>query len=141
MPSLSFADHNSVNSNVFVPSILDGPLVVCTGTGGGGFKACSNLCDLIAQIANVIYFMIAVVLWIIAPILLAVGGIMIMLAGTSPEMISRGKKTITGAIWGIVIVLCAWLLVFSVVHAFGNLGKYIGGFTGSGSSDLLSCTP
>jgi hypothetical protein len=56
---------------------------------------------------------------------------MIMLGGASPEMVGRGKKTITGAVWGIVIVLCAWLIVFTFVSAFGGLSKYVGGFGGN----------
>lgn len=135
MPSLAFAAHNSINSQVFNPTILAGPILLCTGapsSGGAISNTCNNLCDLVAQIAQVIYYMIAVVIWIIAPILIAVGGIMIMLGGTSPEMVGRGKKTITGAIWGIVIVLVAWVVVFTFVSAFGSLGKYVGGFGGNG---------
>jgi hypothetical protein len=136
MPSLAFAAHNSLKANVFDPAILAGPLLLCTGapsSGGGGAisNTCQNLCDLVAQIAQIIYYMIAVVIWIITPILIAVGGIMIMLGGASPEMIGRGKKTITGAVWGIVIVLCAWLIVFTFVSAFGGLSKYVGGFGGN----------
>lgn len=150
MPYFVFANHNNINSNVFVPTILGGPLIVCTGYPSGGtannlteaagnsFPTCNNLCDLVAQIANVIYFAIAVVIWVITPILIAVGGIMIMLAGASPEMIGRGKKTITGAVWGVVIVLLAWLLVFTFVSAFGNLSKYIGGFPGGPAACSIS---
>jgi Type IV secretion system pilin len=136
MPYFVFATSNPINSNVFNPTILAGPLVICTGVassaGGASFPACNNLCDLVAQIANVIYFFIAVVIWIIAPILIAVGGIMIMLAGPNPEMLGRGKKTITGAIWGIVIVLLAWLIIFTFVSILGIKG--VGGFGTSACS-------
>ena len=131
LPYVTFADHNPINSNVFIPTILKGPLVICTGvptTGGPIQKTCNNLCDLVAQIANVIYFMIAVVIWIIMPILVVIGGIMIMLSGANPEMLGRAKKTITGAVWGAVIVLAAWLIVYTFIAAFGGLGQYIGGF-------------
>ena len=138
MPSIAFADPNAINSSVFIPTILAGPLTVCIGMSGGTLPACSNLCDLVAQIANIIYYMIAVVIWIVVPILVAVGGIMIMLGGANPGMIETGKKTITGAVWGLVIVLCAWLIVFTFVGAFGNLGKYIGGF--GGTSGQAACS-
>jgi len=133
MPSLAFAAHNSLQTNVFKPTILAGPLLLCTGVpsnGGAISNTCQNLCDLVAQIAQVIYYMIAVVIWIVTPILIAVGGIMIMLGGANPGMIETGKKTITGAVWGIIIVLCAWLIVFTFVSAFGGLSKYVGGFPG-----------
>ncbi|HVO28555.1 MAG TPA: hypothetical protein VMT81_01050 [Candidatus Paceibacterota bacterium] len=130
LPYVAAAGHAPVKSNVFDPTILNGPLVVCTGTGSSGtasLPACSNLCDFVAEMANVIYFVIAFILWIIAPILILVGGIMIILAGASPEMVGRGKKTITGAVWGVVIVLCAWVLVSTVVQFF-HLTGLIGGF-------------
>lgn len=145
IPATVFADANPIKSNVIDPLspqfALKGPLIVCVGasasnTGGNTLPVCSNLCDLVAQIANVIYFTIAVVLWIIAPILIAIGGIMIMLGGANPGMIETGKKTITGAVWGIVIVLCAWLIVFTFVNAFGKLGQYIGGFGGTGGKGI-----
>lgn len=63
---------------------------------------------------------------------------MIMLGGANPEMVGRGKKTITGAIWGICIVLLAWLIVFTFVGALGGLSKYVGGFGGNGGS--VECT-
>jgi hypothetical protein len=146
-PVVAFADHYPISSNVFNPLILNGPLLLCSGAGGGDtgggavdYPACSNLCDLVAQIANVIYYAIAVVIWIITPILVAVGGIMIMLGGANPEMVGRGKKTITGAVWGIAIVLLAWLIIFTFVGAMGNLSKYVGGFGGSNGKAACSIT-
>ena len=142
-PTAAFAAANAVKSNVFNPTILAGPLTVCVGapsanTGNATFPICNNLCDLIAQVANIIYYAIAVVIWIITPILVAVGGIMIMLSGANPGMIETGKKTITGTVWGVVIVLCAWLIVFTFVSAFGGLSKYVGGFGGNGGQAACS---
>jgi len=142
-PFIAFADHASINSKVFLPTILNGPLLVCVGstnnnnTGGNTLPPCNNVCDLVAQIANIIYFMIGVVIWIVTPVLIATAGIMYMLGGPNPEMVGRAKKTITGAVWGIVIVLCAWLLVSTFV-TFLNI-KGIGGF-GLSSCDLSGNT-
>jgi hypothetical protein len=141
LPYVVFAAHNTLKTNVFDPTILAGPLLICTGvptSGGPITNTCQNLCDLVAEIAQIIYFMIAVIIWIVTPILVAVGGIMIMFAGASPEMIGRGKKTITGAVWGVAIVLCAWVIVFTFISAFGNLSKYVGGF--GGSNGQIECT-
>lgn len=147
LPSAVFAANAGVKSNVFLPTILNGPLLICVGAPNGQNTApgavssvCSNLCDLVAQIANIIYYAIGVVIWIITPILVAVGGIMIMLGGANPEMVSRGKKTITGAVWGIAIVLLAWLIVYVFVGAMGNLSKYIGGFGGPNGKAACSIT-
>jgi hypothetical protein len=147
MPYFAFATAAPIKSNVLDPLsplfALKGPLVVCTGVPTSGtasgqsysFSACQNVCDLIAQIANVIYFAIAVVIWIITPILVAVGGIMIMLGGANPGLIETGKKTITGAVWGIVIVLAAYLIVATFVGFLKIQG--IGGF-GTSSCQLAS---
>lgn len=142
VPSVVFAAHNSINSQVFNPTVLAGPLLVCTGVSSNGGpigNTCQNLCDLVAQVAQVIYYMIAVVIWIVTPILVAVGGIMIMIGGASPEMVGRGKKTITGAVWGIAIVLCAWLLVKTLVSPITGLGiSGIGGFSSVSSTGVTA---
>lgn len=135
-PSVVFAATAPLKSNVFNPTILAGPITLCVGapttnSGNNNLPTCSNVCDFIVEVEQVIYYMIAVVIWIIVPILVAVGGIMIMLAGANPEMLGRGKKTITGAIWGMIIVLCAWVIIYTFVHAFGGLSKYVGGFGGA----------
>ena len=137
LPYVASADHNAINAKVFEPTILQGPILLCVGaqsgnTGKANFPVCSNLCDLVAQIANVIYFTIGVVIWIVTPILIMVGGMMIMVGRGNPESVGRGRKTITGAIIGVLIMLCAWLIVFTFVSAFGQLGKYVGGFGGNG---------
>ncbi|HEX4104550.1 MAG TPA: hypothetical protein VHZ04_03730 [Candidatus Paceibacterota bacterium] len=121
------------NYAVWNPSILAGPLVTCTGTGGSGssggtsLPACTSLCDLLNTIANVIYFMIGVVIWILTPIFVAWAGIRFMLSRGNSEGISSARKMITGLVIGLLITLCAYLIV-SVFVSVLNLGSYIGGF-------------
>jgi len=138
--ALAFAANNT---NVFDPSILAGPLVSCTGnpiilgTNGAtstNANACVSLCDLIQTFENFVYFGIGVVIWIIAPILFAWGGIMYMMSRGKPEGISSASKILTGTLVGLLIVLCAWLLVNTVVTSLKITG--VGGFGESGS-----CTP
>lgn len=146
VPLFAQAKALAPNTNVWNPKILSGPLVVCAGTATPAttlsdgtvvpaIPACSNLCDLVAQIANVIYYAIAVVIWIITPILAAVGGIMIMLGGSNPGLIEKGKKTITGSVWGVGIVLSAWLIVKTFVSPISGIGiSGVGGFSSSSLS-------
>ncbi len=134
-PYVASADTIGVKSNVFSLDTLKGPLLICVGapvpgsSGGAGpvSAVCNNLCDLVAQFANIIYFFIAVVIWIVVPALVAVGGIMYMLAGPNPSMVERAKKTLTGAVWGLAIVLCAWVIVYTFANVVGIGG--IGGFS------------
>ena len=134
VPALAFAvTPGQPNYAVWNPSILAGPLVTCTGTGGSGssggtsLPACTSLCDLLNTIANVIYFMIGVVIWILTPIFVAWAGIRFMLSRGNSEGISSARKMITGLVIGLLITLCAYLIV-SVFVSVLNLGSYVGGF-------------
>lgn len=112
-----------------------GPLVSCTGNylSGSGATPCTNLCDLINTFVNIVYFLISIALFIIAPLSFAVGGIMIMFAGANPGMLESGKKVLTGAVIGVVIVLCSYLIVATVLKVL-NITS-VGGFGGA------ACTP
>ena len=120
------ADSAPINSNVWNPTILQGPLVTCTGAGAGGTKTCTNLCDLISTAANVVYFGIGVVIWIIAPIMIAWSGIRLVFSRGNPEATSGARKMIWGVVIGLFIVLCAYLIVYTFISVLGITG--IGGF-------------
>ncbi len=131
-PYLAFA---AINSNVWSPTILKGPLISCTGAGTAGgtdTKNCQNLCDLVSTAANVIYFGIGVVIWIIAPIMIAWSGIRLLIARGRPEKISEAHKMITSVVWGLVIALCAYIIVYTFIHVLNITG--IGGFGTSACS-------
>lgn len=104
-------------------------LVSCTGAGpvgGTDQRNCRNLNDLIQTFLNVIAFGMTLALFVAAPILLAWGGLMILISGGSPDKIGSGKKILTGTVVGIVIVLASYLIVKLFVGALGIVG--IGGF-------------
>src|SRR6266481_6399701 len=99
------------NLNVWDPRIIAGPLVLCQGgplnpaDGSPNTNACENFSDLIYSAVNLIYFVIGLVLWVIAPILFVFSGGMMLFAGANPEMISSGRKTLTGTAIGVAIVI------------------------------------
>jgi hypothetical protein len=109
-----------------------GPLVSCTGDLTGknpnpaGLPPCSNVCDLIQTFINIIYFIISICFFILTPIFAAIGGVMIMVSGANPEMLSKGKSVLTSTVIGLAIVLCSYLLVATVVSVLGIAG--VGGF-------------
>ncbi len=132
-PYLAFACN--AHSTVWDPSILKGPLISCTGAGtaGGTDNAnCHDLCDLVCTAGNVIYFGIGVVIWIIAPIMIAWSGIMLLISRGSPEKTSEARKMITSVVIGLFIVLCAYIIVYTFTHVlFSAVGTVpIGGFGG-----------
>ena len=118
----------AINYNVWNPSILQGPLITCTGTGGGssGLPACQSLCDLMSTAINVVYFLIGFVIWVITPILVAWSGALFMLSQGNPGRQSDARKMVTGVAIGLLIVLCAYLIVYTFVSVLGISG--IGGF-------------
>src|SRR5581483_4003107 len=88
MPYFASADHADLKQNVFSIDTLKTPLLICVGApNGSNMPQCSNLCDFVAEIAQIIYFMIALIIWIVAPVMVAIGGFMYMLAGVSPERV------------------------------------------------------
>lgn len=44
-----------------------------------------------------------------------VGGVMLLISGGSSEMVKRGRKTLGGAVKGMIIVLLAWMIVNTVI--------------------------
>ena len=66
--------------------------------------------DLLKLVVNVINFLITISL-VVATLFLVWGGFVFLTSGGSPERISSGKKTITAAIIGIVIVLASVFLI------------------------------
>lgn len=92
-------------------------------------KSCTSLDQLLQTFVNIIYFAMSVALFVVAPILFLVGAIMIIFAGASPDMITKGRQTLIGTAIGIVIVLCSYLIVNTVIGVF-----HITGITGFGGS-------
>ena len=126
LPSTLVAFASSTN-NVWDLRILGGPLVVCTGMGGpGGLPPCANLCDLVAQFIHIIYFVIAVFIWIVTPVMFAWGGLRFMMSRGSSEKVSGARKMLAGSAIGLLIVLAAYLIVSTFVTALGIMG--VGGF-------------
>lgn len=104
-------------------------IVSCTGNYlAGASNSCTSLTDLLQTFINVIYLGMSIGLFIIAPILFLVGAIMIIAAGAKPDLITKGRQTMVGAVIGVVIILCSYLIVKTVISVFGITG--ITGFGG-----------
>ena len=87
--------------------------------GGAKLPPCQNLCDFVAQIIQILYFLIGVGIWIVIPVMFVWGGVSIMLARGNPAKASEARKILTGAVVGVIIMLCAWLIVSTFVHFLG----------------------
>jgi len=105
------------------------PFVSCSGT------SCTT-CDIFETGQRVIYFGMTMILFVLAPIMIVIGGMMMLIAGGSEERFSSGRRMATGAVIGILIALCAFLIVNFAVTTLVD-GR-IDGLTLSGLT--ISCT-
>ena len=112
LPAVSFAGLPDFN----------GPLVIC---GRSSDSTPCSLCDIFLMAQKMIDFIIGLIV-IIAPILIAVGGFMILLGGANPGQVDTGKKIIKNAIIGIIIALVAWTLINMVFLALAGGDKGVG---------------
>jgi len=123
-PLLSFAHTPSI-----WPTGFWGPLVSCGS--GPGLEPCTSLCDILHTAIHLIYFGISIAIFLFAPISLAIGGIMILIAGGDTGRLTRGKEILKLTIYGIVIVLASFLVIKLFITAIGVKSGYIQGFNDS----------
>lgn len=86
---------------------FEGPLVPC-GTEEHPEKC--GLCHLFKLIQNIIDLFLTLIIFI-APLMIVIGGIVILTAGGVPERVATGKRIITYVVIGIVISFTAWILI------------------------------
>lgn len=111
-----------ITSNQLLASIMP----QCTGTplATTGERMCT-LCDFLSLIDNIIKF-VALTTPLVVIIIIAWGSFIMMTAGGSEERFFKGKKIITSAIIGLLIVLGAWIIVSTVFLLL--TGSYEGPF-------------
>ena len=79
------------------------------GSSGGPTGPC-NFCDALIVTSNVIQF-IWQIAFAIAVGMIVWGALQFMTSGGSEERVSKGRKTMTAAVTGLVIALVAWLFI------------------------------
>ncbi len=102
---------------IFAPAVSYAALVPC-GTEG---NPCT-LCHFYILAQNMISFM----MWYIAPALaifiVAWGGFNILIAGSDPARKQAGRKAITAAIVGLLVVFGAWVVINQFLLFFSGSG-------------------
>ncbi len=96
------------------------PLVPCDGV--------TVPCDfgaLMRLVNNVIQFVLIAVVPL-AAIIFAYAGFVLLTSGGSDEKKGQAKKIFSNVAIGLVIVLAAWLIIETVIHALGWNGAWIG---------------
>lgn len=86
-----------------------------------GLVPCENDCDyndLIDLVSNVVNFMFSIV-GLIATIVLVVVGISFMMNGNNPGARAKAKKMLGRFFLGLILIMCAWLIIATVLRLLG----------------------
>mgnify|MGYP001615296277 CR=1 FL=1 len=90
-----------------------------------------TVCDFGILIINITNFLIKNIAIPLAGLMIIIGGITIMIGSASEERVKAGKKILTNAIIGVIIVFVAWLFVDTVIKVltggwsgFANFGPW-----------------
>lgn len=108
------------------------PLLPCTGDGVGDSVPCTNACQLLQLAQRVLYAMLSIAVVLIAPIAIAIGGIVILTSAGSSSGMSKGREMITGTIYGVLMALGA----FVILNIFFTLMGITLGANGFGWSNI-----
>lgn len=102
-----------------LPALADaqGPLVPC---GSTAYPEPCSICHFGALAINLTNFLMYYVALPVTALLVAIGGIMLLIAGPSETLRSRGKDILKATIIGILIVFLAWLLVDTLIKILTN---------------------
>lgn len=116
------------------PYFGQGGLLSCTGgtesiNGPSNLPPCRSICDLLHTGQHVLYFMMSLALFIIAPLMLAWGGLQLMISMGSVEKIESGRRLLKTAVLGIVLILCAFLIVNTFFYLAATMANQNGGGT------------
>ncbi|MCH7828755.1 hypothetical protein IH982_02780 [Patescibacteria group bacterium] len=104
-------------------------LVPC-GEAGNPCK----LCHLFQLVNNILNWVLFVIIPIIAPIFIVIGGIYLLIARGDPGMFSKGKSVLTATVIGLIIVYTAYVLLSTVLTSLG-----VANWTGLGSWWQIAC--
>ncbi len=110
--------------------IKAGGLVPC---GGDGEPKC-QLCHLFVMMDRIFDFIMLELTPVIAVLMITIGGIMLLFAGTKPEMLKLSKSIITSTIIGVVVIYASWIIVNSILTALG-----VQAWTGLGQWWIIDC--
>lgn len=82
-------------------------------------------CDAVKVTANIVDFITKLAFGVSA-LFIAIGAILITISGANEKRYEMGKNAVTNAIYGLVIVLSAWLIVNTIVNilAPGDTGAF-----------------
>lgn len=101
----------------FIPITTNAALVPC------GCDGCPcTLCHFFILINNAINFLVLRLTPIVATLMIVAGGVMFLTSAGKPGTIEKAKSLTTSAIFGLVIIFTAWLVVDIILFYLGWTG-------------------
>lgn len=97
---------------IAAPPDLDEGLVPC---GSKNNTDPCSICHFGALTINITNFLMYYVALPATALLVAIGGIMLLIAGPSETLRNRGKEILKATVIGVIIVFLAWLLVDTLI--------------------------
>lgn len=86
------------------------PLVPCGGEG----NPC-KVCHFFVLAKNIFDFLVEKIALPIAVVVFIYGGIMLLTSGGSEDKITKGRKALWQAVWGMLIAFAAWIIVDTII--------------------------
>jgi hypothetical protein len=115
-PTFPCSPENGYGSEGGIPWISGGIVPDCSPTGADGREVCGA--EHLKQLAvNLFNFAISIS-FIIVVIMTLYGAMLLIVSGGSESRRETGKKAITSAIIGLIIVLAAWLVISTLIKTF-----------------------
>ncbi len=93
--------------------------IILVPCGGPGQSDCT-ICSLFTGIHNIVNFLTFDIATPLAVVILIYGGVMLLTSRGSEEKLKKGKTALGAAVWGLLIVFAAWLIIDTIL---GNLVK------------------
>ena len=106
---------------LFVVSGASSALAQQLPAGGGGLVPCTNDCrfeDLMLLVQKLLNFLLYLAVFV-ATIMFAWAGFLLMTSGGDPGAKTRGKRMFWDALWGLIFMASAWLVVKVVLETLG----------------------
>ncbi len=88
------------------------PIVHC---GGPNQSACA-FCDLLHVLRHIIDAVLIFVTPVVGTLFFIIAGVMMMLGGDNPGLLSRGKSIFKSTFIGILIIFMAWLITNTLIQ-------------------------
>lgn len=102
------------------------PLLSCVGSASSVAsgppnppKVCTSLCDTLATAQNIVDFGMSLVVFVLTPLLVLWGGIVVITAGSSPGRLTYGRGVLTKTALGLLVVLGAYVIVSTFLWVVG----------------------